>query len=338
MNTNSAQHNHFNCYLTARLHIKYPLILAPMFLVSNEAMMHAAYIAGAIGCIPALNFKETSQFEVFLISMNEKKTPVGVNIIVSSANPYWKEHLRLCAKYKVAFIITSLGSPEEVIKVCKPLEIPVFCDVINEEHAAKVVALGADALIAVNNGAGGHLGKIPSSLLIPSLKSKFNIPVIAAGGVGESKSCLSMFALGADGISAGSPFLATTESGISKDYKDACIQYGAEDIAVSTKISGSPCTVIETPYVKKIGLTQNWLEKFLSKHKKLKKYVRMLTYYKGMKALEKAAFQATYQSVWCAGPSIEFTKKSETVEEVVQRLMGDITQARAELNKKITSN
>ena len=92
---------------------------------------------------------------------------------------------------------------------------------------------------------------------------------------------------------------------------------------MSTKISGTPATVINTPYVQKIGTDQNWLENFLSKHNKLRKWVKMLTYYKGMKSLEKAALGATYQTVWVAGPSIKHTHKVRSLGEIVGELIGD---------------
>ena len=110
------------------------------------------------------------------------------------------------------------------------------------------------------------------------------------------------------------------EAPVSEDYKQACVDYGAKDIVLTTKISGSPCTVINTPYVQKIGTQQNAFERILSKNKRLKKYVKMLTYSKGMKSVEKAAFSATYKTVWCAGPSIEYTKSIESVSTIIERL------------------
>ena len=118
----------------------------------------------------------------------------------------------------------------------------------------------------------------------------------------------------------GSPFIATIEAPVSDEYKQACVDYGAKDIVLTTKISGSPCTVINTPYVQKIGTQQNAFERILSKNKRLKKYVKMLTYSKGMKSVEKAAFSATYKTVWCAGPSIEYTKSIESVSTIIERL------------------
>ena len=127
--------------------------------------------------------------------------------------------------------------------------------------------------------------------------------------------------LGFSGVSIGSPFIACEEADISQEYKNACVDYGKEDIVISTKISGSPCTVINTPYVQKVGTQQNWLESILSKNKKLKKWVKMITFLKGMKSVKKAAFSATYKTIWCAGTSIEHTKEILPVKEIVNQLV-----------------
>lgn len=306
--------------LTEWFDLKHPIIMAPMFLVTNVKMLKSAYQNGIIGCIPALNFKKPELLEKAIDELKKEKIKFGINLIVNKSNIYFQEHLDLCIKYKVDFIITSLGSPETVIKRSKEVGIKVFCDVTDLEYATKVEKMGADAIIAVNSGAGGHLGKLSSTVLIPMLKANCKIPIIAAGGVGDSLGFVSMLCLGAEGVSIGSPFIATVESDISEPYKEACIKYGAEDIVVTTKLSGTPCTVINTDYVKKIGTSQNLIEQYLNKNKNLKRFAKMLTFYRGMKLLEKAAFSATYQSVWCAGQSIEFTEKKETINEVIERL------------------
>jgi nitronate monooxygenase len=305
------------------LSIKYPMIMAPMFLVTNIKMMVAADRAGISGCIPALNFRTIEDFKVGLKSLDQNcQHAYGINLIVNPSNPFYQDQLKALLESRCAYVITSLGSPKEVIERCVAVGKKVFCDVVNFEHGKKVRDLGCDALVAVNSGAGGHAGHIPASVLIPQLQS-LNIPVIAAGGVGTGAGLLSMKTLGAVGVSVGSIFIACEEAEISSEYKQACIDFGASDIVMTTKISGTPCTVIQTPYVKKIGTDQNIMEKVLNKNKSLKKYVKMLTFMKGMKAIEKAAFTATYKTVWCAGPSIEFVKEIKSVEKIVYQLMED---------------
>jgi len=310
--------------LSKLLGIKYPIILAPMFLVSNVAMLVAANKAGITGAIPALNFRTISEFKAALKQLKEENAgPFGVNLIVNKSNFLYKEQLAACCEFKVDYIITSLGSPKETIEKAHQAGVKVFCDVVDLGYAKKVEALGADAIIAVNKEAGGHAGPMSYQKLIPLLVENCNIPVISAGGVGNNEQMKNMLALGAAGLSVGSLFIASEESDVSNEYKDACIQYGAKDIVFTTKLSGSKCTVINTPYVKEIGTDQSLLEKILNKNKRLKKWFKAFTFYKGMKKLNKAAFSATYKTVWCAGPSIEHVKEIKPISEIVKSLVND---------------
>ncbi|MCB0537995.1 MAG: nitronate monooxygenase [Bacteroidetes bacterium] len=322
--------------LTELLNIKYPIILAPMFLVSNEEMSIEAIKAGIAPCIPALNWRTIEQMREGIEKIrNAADGSIGINLIVNQSNIHYKKQLDACIDLKVDFIITSLGSPEEVIAKCKPAGIKVFCDVVDVKYAKKVEDLGADALIAVNKEAGGHCGPMLSSELIPLLKKNCSIPVISAGGVGDGVGIWKRINEdGAVGVSMGSIFIATPEAPVSQEYKQACVDYGADDIVLTTKISGSHLTVINTPYVQKVGTTQNWFEKLLSKNKKLKKYVKMLTFYKGMKAIEKAAFSSTYNSVWCAGPSIEYVKSIRPVKDIVTSLVKEYNEVNTNEEKK----
>ncbi|MDC1174057.1 nitronate monooxygenase [Bacteriovoracaceae bacterium] len=324
-----------NTWITETFKIKYPIIMAPMFLVSNKEMLFAAAEAGITGCVPALNWRTPEEFEEAMKELKEKCPCFGVNLIVNKSNVSLEKQIKVCEKYPPQYIITSLGSPKEVIKRLQPLGVKIICDVVDVEYALKVQELGADAIIAVNSGAGGHAGPTPASILVPMLLDKCTLPVISAGGVGTGAGLLSVLAMGAEGASIGSPFIAVKECGVNDAYKQAIVDYGAKDIALTTKVSGTPCTVIKTPYVEKIGLEQNFLESFLNKNKKIKKYAKMLTYYKGMKLLESAAFGATYKSVWCAGPSIEFVNKQESTKEIVDRLMTELSEAKEDLLKRV---
>ena len=309
-------------FLTQLLNVKHPIIMAPMFLVTNTKMMIEALNSDIAACVPALNYRTDEQFREAIkeIRANTTSKGLGINLIVNKSNIKVQQQLKTCVELGVDFIITSLGSPKEVIEQCKPKGIKVFCDVVEEKYAKKVEELGADAVIAVNCNAGGHAGKLKPEEIIPLLNKHCNIPVISAGGIGTKDGIDTIMNLGAAGLSIGSPFISCKEAHISKEYKQACVDYGKEDIVFTTKISGTPCTVINTPYVQKSGTTQNWLEKLMSKNKKIKKWVKMITYFKGMKSVEKAAFSNTYKTVWCAGPSIEYTKKILPIKEIISSL------------------
>lgn len=310
--------------LTELLNIDYPIIMAPMFLVTNEKMMIEAMNMGIAACIPALNWRTDEQMRAGIteIRKHTHKGALGINLIVNKSNIKAKKQLATCVELGVDYIITSLGNPAETINACKGTNIKVLCDVVDEKFAIKVEKLGADAIVAVNKEAGGHSGNMLSSELIPLLKKSVNIPVVSAGGVGDGKGFFNRINNDkADGCSIGSIFIATTESAVSDAYKNACVEYTDKDIVMSTKISGTPATVINTPYVRKIGTKQGWLEKLLSKNKFLKKWIKMFTFLKGMKAIENAANSATYKTVWIAGPTIKYTKEIRQVKVVVEELI-----------------
>lgn len=303
------------------LGIDFPLIVAPMFLVSNTKMIIAATEAGCTGAIPALNFRTTEELrEVIRHIKSQTNKPFGINLIVNKSNIYYKKQLEIICEEKVAFVITSLGSPEETIAQCHQHGVKVFCDVTDLKYAQKVDQLGCDAIIAVNKEAGGHAGTKSYKELLPSLVKNCSAPVISAGGVSTGTEIRQMIDMGAAGVSMGSIFIATDESDVTKEYKQACIDYGAKDIIMTTKLSGTPCTVINTPYVQSIGTDQNWLEKLLNKNKKLKKWVKAFVFSRGMKKLEQSAFGATYKTVWCAGPSIESVKEIRSIRAIIDDL------------------
>lgn len=303
------------------LNIEFPLIVAPMFLVSNNDMIVAATKAGATAAIPALNYRTTEELREGIRAIKaQTDKPFGINLIVNKSNIYYKKQLEILCEEKVGFVITSLGSPEETIASCKKAGVKVFCDVTDLKFAKKVESLGCDAIIAVNSEAGGHAGNISYKELLPLLIENCNLPIISAGGVSNGHEMKSMMDMGAAGISMGSVFIATTESKVTDEYKQACIDYGAKDIVRTNKLSGTPCTVINTPYVKSIGTESSWLENLLNKNKKLKKWVKAFVFSRGMKNLEKAAFGATYKTVWCAGPSIENVKSIRSVGEIISSM------------------
>lgn len=310
--------------ITKLLNIKYPLIQAPMFLVSNTSMVIEAMKGGIAGCIPALNYRTLDELRAAIKELKASKVDggsFGFNLIVNKSNLKYKGQLEVICEEGCDFIITSLGSPEETINQAHAVGIKVFCDVVDLKFAKKVEDLGADAVIAVNNEAGGHRGDKSPESLIKELVANCNIPIISAGGVGCKQDIDEMLGYGAEGVSVGSPFIASIEAGVTEEYKQACVNYGADDIIMTERISGTPCTVINTPYVKKIGTKQTWLESVLNKNRKLKKWVKMIRFSIGMNATKNAATKATYKTVWVAGPSIEHTKEILPTKSIIARLI-----------------
>jgi nitronate monooxygenase len=310
--------------LTQLLDIEYPVIAAPMFLISNTKMTIAALNSGISGAFPALNYRTDADLRAAIETIKAaSKKSFGVNLIVNKSNPKYKKQLDTLVDVRVPYIITSLGNPLEVIERCKPLGIKVFCDVVDLKYALKVESLGADAVIAVNNRAGGHCGSMSPKNLITMLRENCGLPVISAGGIARGQDLADVLEWGAAGASVGTIFIACEEADVSPEYKQAMIDYGEKDIVLTTRLSGSHLTVINTPYVQKLGTKAGWFEGMLLRNKTLKKYAKMFVAFRGMKAVENAALTATYKTVWCAGPAIEHVKAIRPMKDIVGTLIAE---------------
>lgn len=325
---------------TRQTGVRLPVIMAPMFLVTNEAMIVAAVDHGIMGVFPTLNYREKGELEAVINSLHNRlqlskgRGSFGVNLIVQKSNPLYRKHLDICVSHKVPFYITSLGSPAEVIKEAHAYGGIVYCDVTNLEHAAKCASLGCDGFIAVGQGAGGHAGPNPLTVLVPALRKEFpKIPVVGAGGIAGGDGIVSMLALGGSGVSVGTRFIASREASVSDAYKNAIVTSGMDDIVMTDKLSGTPCTIINTPYARKIGYSQNFLERLLSKNSTTKKYFKMLVQIRGMKKLEQAVKPGNYNNLWCAGKSVELISDIKSCGEIISEMENEMMETFRALNK-----
>ena len=235
--------------LTSLLSINRPLIMAPMFLVSNTRMVIEGMKSGIAGCIPALNYRTLDELRTSVIELRAAKVAggsYGYNLIVNKSNIKYKDQLAVLCEEKVDFIITSLGSPEETIKQAHKVGIKVFCDVTDLAFAKKVESLGADALIAVNNLAGGHRGNLGPEELIKELNLNTTLPVISAGGVSTKQELEKMLSYGAVGVSVGSPFIASFESGVSEGTCSGVIS------GLTSTSSSATISVVSSPSINKL--------------------------------------------------------------------------------------
>ena len=318
--------------ITNLLKIDFPVIMAPMFLVSNEAMMKAGMQAGVMATFPTLNYRKEGELDAVLKTLNAYKTQnipgnYGVNLIVQKSNPLYVQHLKICVDNKVPFYITSLGSPKEVIEAAHSYGAKVFCDVTNIEHAKKCYDLNCDGFIAVGQGAGGHAGPNPLQILVPSLKATFpDKPIVAAGGITSGAGLLSVQILGAEAVSIGTRFIASKEATVDQAYKDAIVNSHMDDIIMTTKLSGTPSTIINNDAAKKLGYEQNFIEKLLSNNKRLKKYFKMLVQIRGMQKLEKSILPNNYQRLWIAGKSVELINSILSCGEIISEIKTEYKQ------------
>lgn len=307
--------------------IDFPLIAAPMFLVSNEDLVVNASMAGAIGTFPALNYRPIEEYRKALKAIRTRTVkPIGVNIIVNKSNTRQREDLKYALEAGVNLFITSLGNPKEVIQQAHQNGAKVFCDVTNLEHALKVEDLGADGVIAVASGAGGHAGPISPLVLVPWLKERLKIPVVLAGGVADGHQMAAALALGASAVSVGTRFIASQEAQVDQSYKDAVVRATPEDIVMTSRISGTPAAVIRTPYIDKWGTELPWLARVLKNNPSTKKWMVPLIHWLGMKKLEKAASSSSWKSVWSAGQSVGLVHEILSTEEIVQKFVREYEQ------------
>jgi nitronate monooxygenase len=318
--------------ITKMFDVQYPLIAAPMFLVSNDDIVVETCEAGGLGCFPALNYRPIEKYIEAMKNIRARtKKPFGVNIIVNKSNARQHQDLKYALEGGVNFFITSLGNPKEVIAEAHKNGAKVFCDVTNLQFALKVQELGADGVIAVAAGAGGHAGPLSPFALIPWLKSQLEIPVIAAGAIANGESMAAALCLGADAVSVGTRFIASKEAKVEEAYKQAIVRATPEDIVMTTKISGTPAAVIRTPYIEKSGTELNWALQILKDHPMTKKWATLLIHYLGMRALENAAGSMTWKSVWSAGQSVGAVNEILSCREIVEKMVAEFEEAKNRL-------
>ena len=227
---------------TRMIDIDYPIIGAPMFLLSYEELVVAVARAGGLGAIPLPNFKSTEDLKKTLKRIRQATDrPIGVNIHLSGRFE-WKAQLSLCLDAGVTFFITSLGDPRLILDDVHASGGKVFPDVISLEQGLKSRDRGADGLIAVASGAGGHCGTIPTHILVPYLKSKTGLPIIAAGGISTGGQMAAAMAVGACAVVVGTRLIATTESRAPIAYKKAVVKAGPEDIVCTDRITDNPAS------------------------------------------------------------------------------------------------
>ena len=234
--------------LTNRMRL--PVIAAPLFIISNPDLVIAQCKAGIIGSMPSLNARGEERLEDWLEKITQAladhdaanpdapAAPYAVNLIVHKSNPRLMEDLAICARFKVPLIITSLGANEEVNAAVRGWGGLVFHDVINQRFAHKAIEKGADGLILVAAGAGGHAGAQSPFALIAETRQWFDGPIALSGAIASGAGVLAARAMGADLAYIGSAFIATEEARASAAYKQAIVEGSAGDIVYSSYFTG----------------------------------------------------------------------------------------------------
>ncbi len=233
--------------LCEKLPLEHPIIIAPMFLVSNKEMLLAAAEAGILAIMPSLNARTPEILKQDLEYLKSRtKKPFGINITIKLSDPERLEQdILLCLEYQVPVLVTSYGNPTDIVKRAHDRNMLVFHDVINLKHAKKAESAGVDAIIGVAAGAGGHAGIISPYVLFPYLKENLSVPIIAAGCIASGRQMAASFALGAEMVYMGTRFIACTESQAADEYKKAVINGIPDDIVYTDSVTGTHANFIK---------------------------------------------------------------------------------------------
>ncbi len=230
--------------------LRIPVVAAPLFIISHPALVIAQCKAGVVGSFPALNARPASQLDEWLHEISEAlakhdaehpdrpSAPFAVNQIVHPSNTRFEEDMAICEKHKVPIVITSLGARVDLNEAVHRWGGITLHDIINDVFAHKAIDKGADGLIAVAAGAGGHAGKWSPFALAQEIREWFDGPLLLSGAIARGQSVLAAQAMGADLSYIGSPFIATHEARAMDEYKEEIVKSGAGDIVASSLFTG----------------------------------------------------------------------------------------------------
>ena len=311
--------------------LRLPVIGSPLFIVSGPDLVIAQCKAGVVGSFPSLNARPVSQLDEWLARITEElaawdkahpdtpSAPFAVNQIVHTTNNRLDEDVALCAKYKVPIVITSLGAREDVNAAVHGWGGVVLHDIINQAFAHKAIEKGADGLIPVAAGAGGHAGQLSPFALIQELRAWFDGPIALSGAIASGRSILAAQAMGADLAYIGSAFIATAEANAPAGYKDMIVESAGEDILYTNLFTGVHGNYLR-PSIERAGLDpDNLPEADPSK----------MNFGSGGNQDAKA-----WRDIWGCGQGIGAIKHVPTVAEFVDRLAAEYEAAKAELAAK----
>lgn len=311
--------------LKARLSL--PVIAAPLFIVSNPDLVIAQCKAGVVGSFPALNARPGPVLEEWLkriigelgeheAQTGQKCAPFAVNQIVHRSNDRLMHDVEMCVKYQVPLIITSLGAREELNEAIHSYGGHVLHDIINVAFAHKAIEKGADGLIAVCAGAGGHAGTLSPFALVQEIRAWFDGPIALSGAIATGRAVLAAEAMGADFGYVGSAFIATREANATEAYKQAIVDGVADDIVYSSLFTGVKGNYLK-PSVRAAGLDpDNLPEGDVSK----------MNFGSGGNTSAKA-----WKDIWGSGQGIGAVRAVEPAAAYVARMVADYQAAKQRL-------
>ena len=309
--------------------LRLPVVGSPLFIISNPDLVIAQCKAGIVGSFPALNARPEPVLEEWLERITSEladsdaanpgapSAPFAVNQNVHGSNARLKHDMDMCVKYEVPIVITSLGAKEWVNEMVHSYGGIVLHDVINNRFAKKAIEKGADGLIAVAAGAGGHAGTTSPMALVQEIREWFDGPLLLSGAIATGDAVLASQAMGADLAYIGSAFIATEEAEAEQAYKQAIVDYCADDIVYSSLFTGVHGNYLK-PSIEAAGLDPNNLpESDPSK----------MDFGSGGNTDAKA-----WKNIWGCGQGIGAVKSLGTTADYVAKLTSEYQQAKARIN------
>jgi nitronate monooxygenase len=302
-----------------------PIIGSPLFIISNPKLVIAQCIAGVVGSMPALNARPAEQLEEWLIQItealaahnkanpNQPAAPFAINQIVHKSNDRLAHDMQMCVKYKVPIIITSLGAREDINAAAHSYGGVVLHDIINNKHAHKAIEKGADGLIAVAAGAGGHAGVKSPFALIQEIRQWFDGPIALSGAISTGGAVLAAQAMGADFAYIGSAFIATEEARASDAYKQAIVDSNSDDIVYSNLFTGVHGNYL-APSIRNAGMDPDNLPDG---------DVKTMNFAAGEGSKSKA-----WKDIWGCGQGIGTVSKVQSTADYVAQLRREYQHAR----------
>lgn len=309
--------------------LRIPVIGAPMFIVSTPELVLAQCKAGIIGGFPALNARPESMLDEWLAQITAElaeyqntnpeipAAPFAVNQIVHQSNDRLRHDVEMCVKHKVPIVITSLRPPAEVVEAVHGYGGVVFHDVINIRHARKAIDQGADGIITVAAGAGGHAGTTSPFALVKEVREIFDGTIILSGSMSRGNDVLAAQAMGADLAYLGTRFIATQEANAPPDYKQMIVDSAAVDIVYTDFFSG-----VHGSYLKESIVNAGFDPDDLPEGS-----MRQMDFGTGGKSKVKA-----WRDIWSAGQGVGTIKDIPTVAELVDRMQAEYRDAASSLS------
>ncbi len=305
--------------------IQNPVICGAMYPCSNPELVAAVSDAGGLGIVQplSLTYVYGYDFKKGLARIRELTSkPIGMNVLIEASSEVYLERMRRwvdeALDFGVRFFVTALGNPAWVVEKVHARGGLVFHDVTERKWAEKAKAAGVDGLICVNGRAGGHAGSRNPEELFASLKD-LGLPLVCAGGVGDPETFRKMIDLGYAAVQMGTRFIATEECKASPEYKQAILDAQADDIVLTERLTGVPVAVINTPYVKRIGVHAGPLARYLLQHRKFKHWMRLFYQVKSVYGFRRSIVKPKgYDDYWQAGRSVDGIHSIDKASDIVR--------------------